>query len=88
MNNTIKSGKIIYKNYSLYRFDLCIAYEPLFKISLLWFTLFRYGIFVKNIKYHPLLFSERNNFHHQYQIKNWYFQILGLRKNQHKETNI
>lgn len=71
----------MYKNYSLYKFNLYIVGESFFKISLLWFTLFDYGVLVKNIKYHPLLFSERGNFYYQYQIKNWYFRILGLRKN-------
>ena len=68
------------RNYSLFGFELSISYESFFKISLLWFRIFGYGILIKNIKYHPLYFSERSNFYYQYQIRNLYFRILGLTK--------
>lgn len=80
MRAMIKSGKTTYRNYSFFKFDFCIAYESFFKISLMWFTMYGYGIFIKNIKHHTLLFSERSGFYYQYQIGNWYFRILGLLK--------
>ena len=86
LNNSIKTPCNSYMikrkdvNYQLYKFEVCISYQSFFKITLLWFILFNHGILIKNIKYHPLLFSERNNFYYQYQIRNWYFRILRLVK--------
>jgi len=36
-----------------------------------------YGIHIKNIKKHPLLFSERIKRNHQLVIKNWLIKILN-----------
>ena len=48
-----------------------------YKSDIFWFRFFKsYGIAGKNIKNHPLLFSERNGYTKSLKLFGWSFKIL------------
>jgi hypothetical protein len=47
--------------------------------GMFWFRLFGYGLAIKNIIQHKLLFSERYNYSFGIKIKNYYIRFLNAK---------